>query len=538
MVKINLLIVAIVLLLALFAVRISKQYGIPSLLLFILLGIGFNLLGIEFDDFNLSNNISTLALMIIMFYGGFSTNWNMGKPVWKESVVLSTAGVFLTAITTGLFCHYVLKMPILEAMLLGSVVGSTDFASVSSILVSKNLNFKYSTAPLLELESGSNDPTAYTMTIVFMSLIAGKEISVPIIILKQVGFGLLIGFGAGVLVKKTLDKVHFEEDGLFTVFIAATMIAVYALTGILEGNGYLAIYLYGIYLGNQEFVGKRDVVFFYDGLGGIVQIGLFFLLGLLSGVEMLIAAFPKALLIMLFMTVLARPFSVYILMKPFKFKKNQIGIISISGLRGAAAIAFAIMVVNSGLQISIDIFHIVFVICLLSSFIQGSLMPILSKKWNMLEPNDTVLKNFNFYQDKSDIGFIQTTIEKGSRWNNVPLKDFNLAFNLIVAKIERNGKTIVPKGDTLIKEGDLIVIGGQSYFDTKGSNLMEITLSKGHKWVGKQIHELNFEKQLIVMLRDKEDKIIVPTGDTFLFEGDKVVILKQDKKHINNNFMN
>lgn len=522
---------AIVLLLALFAVRISNFSGVPSLLLFIFLGIAFNLMGFKFSNFEISNNIATLSLMVIMFYGGFSTNWNMGKLVWKESAVLSTIGVFLTAIFTGLFCHYILKFKMLEAMLLGSVIASTDYASVSSILVSKNLNFKYSTAPLLELESGSNDPTAYTMTFVFISLIAGQQIAVPIIVLKQVGFGILLGFGFGVIVKNLIDRIHFDEDGLFTVFIAATMIATYSVAVLIGGNGYLAIYLYGIYLGNQQFLRKRDVVFFYDGLGGLVQIGLFFLLGLLCNVRHLISVFPIALSIMLFITFVARPASVFALMKPFNLKNNQMSIISIAGLRGAAAIAFAIMVVNSKVKISIDIFHIVFVICLLSSFIQGSLMPWVSKKLDMLEYTDTVLKNFNFYQDKSDIGFIQTEIEKGSKWNNIPLKDFNLTFNVIVAKIERGGKTIVPNGETLIKEGDIIVLGGKSYFDATGSNLTEMTLSKGHKWVGKRIKELEFkEKQLIVMLQTSGNKIIVPNGETYLLEGDKVVILKQNKK--------
>ncbi|SMB81588.1 potassium/proton antiporter, CPA1 family [Peptoniphilus asaccharolyticus DSM 20463] len=523
--------VAIVLMLALFAVRIADFSGIPSLLLFIFLGIAFNLMGFEFYDFEVSNSIATLALMIIMFYGGFSTNWSMGKPVWKESAILSTFGVFFTAILTGAFCHYVLRFKLLESMLLGSVIASTDYASVSSILVSKNLNFKYSTAPLLELESGSNDPTAYTMTFVFISLLAGESISVPILVLKQVGFGILIGFGMGVIVKHLIKNIHFDEDGLFTVFIAATMIATYSIAILIEGNGYLAIYLYGIYLGNQEFSRKRDVVFFYDGLGGLVQIGLFFLLGLLCNVQRLIGVFPVALVVMLFITLIARPFSVFMLMKPFKLKNNQLSIISIAGLRGAAAIAFAIMVVNSKVKVTIDIFHIVFLICLLSSFIQGSIMPILSKKLNMLEESDTVLKNFNFYQDKSDIGFIQTKIEKGSRWDNVPLKDFNLTFNLIVAKIERQGKTIVPNGETLIREGDIIVLGGQSYFDTTGSNLIEMTLSNGHKWVGKKIKDLEFkEKQLIVMLQTIDNKIIVPNGETYLYEGDKVVILKQNRK--------
>src|SRR5690606_31856821 len=153
--------------LALFAINISDTYGIPSLLLFLVLGIVCTFLGIQSQNYEVAESFSTLALMVIMFYGGFGTNWSMGKPVVTEAVVLSSLGVVSTALLTGLFAHYLLGFSMLEGMLLGSIVGSTDYASVSNILSSKNLNLKYNTSPLLELESGSNDPTAYSMTMLF-----------------------------------------------------------------------------------------------------------------------------------------------------------------------------------------------------------------------------------------------------------------------------------------------------------------------------------------------------------------------------------
>lgn len=528
---INLLLVALVLFLALFAVKISNIYGVPSLLLFMFLGISFSFFGLEFSDYQLSNDISSVILMVIMFYGGFDTNWSMGKKVWKESLLLSSFGVIFTAIITGFFCYFILKIPLLESMLLASVVASTDFASVSSILVSKNLNFRYNTAPLLELESGSNDPTAYTMTIVFISLIKGIKVSIGALIFKQISLGIFFGFAFGFLVKKLLEKIDFNKDGLFTVFIATTMIMAYSLTNMLSGNGYLAVYIYGIYLGNQEFIGKRDLVFFFDGLGSILQIGLFFLLGILCDIDKLIAAFPIALIIMIFMTIIARPLTVYGLMKPFKLKKNQLAIISISGLRGAAAIAFAILVINSGVNLSIDIFHIVFVICLLSSAIQGTLMPYLSRKLDMLDPKDSVLKSFNYYQDKSDFGFIQTVIKEGSKLDGAKLRDFNLTFNLIVAKIERDGETIIPKGDTIIKGNDILVLGGQSYFDKKGSKLLEFKLTENHPWTNKYIKDIDLDKKfLIVMVKNDKNELKEAIGDTKLRNGDRIVVLENTEK--------
>lgn len=524
----DLLVITIILLLALIAIRLSHRSGIPALLLFIIIGMGFNLVGYEFSNYEISEKISTLCLIVIMFYGGFGTNTKMAKPVIGKAVILSSIGVVLTAVLTGLFCHFVLKFDLMESLLLGSIVGSTDYASVSSILVSKKLNLKYNTASLLEIESGSNDPTAYTMTIVFMSVLLGSNVSIPSIIFKQIVFGIVLGLVSGFLIIKLMEKIKFTADGLLSVFIASAMLGIYSIATKIDGNGFLALYICGIYLGNKEFIGKRDVIFFYDGVTQLVEIGLFFILGLLSDPKALIAVLPIAFIIMLFMFFIARPLSVFSLMLPYKMNKNQLLLISVAGLRGAAAIAFAIMVVNSDLKMSVDIYHIVFGICLFSSFIQGFLMPILAKKWNMIKENDTVLKTFNYYQDKSALGFIQTELKAGSKWIGKSLKSMDTNFDFIVVKIERNGTTIVPNGDTILKEGDIIVLGGESHFDYTGQDLMEITLSNEHKWINKKISDLDLPKgKLIIMLQSKGKDVVVPMGDTVLKEGDKVVILEK-----------
>lgn len=261
-----------------------------------------------------------------------------------------------------------------------------------------------------------------------------------------------------------------------------------------------------------------------------MQIGLFFLLGFLSDVHKLIPVLPIAFIIMMAMAILIRPVAVFGLMIPFRLDSRQLSIISLAGLRGAAAIAFAILVVNSGVPLSMDIFHIVFGICLFSSLIQGSLMPLATRKLDMLDPNDTVLKTFNYYQDKSDIGFIQTTICADNRWIGSQIKDLNRAFDVIVAKIERDGKTIVAKGNTVIEEGDIIVLGGETHFDRTGHHLTEITLSPSHKWVNKKIAEIPMgDKELILMLQSKDGDIIVPAGSTVLRADDRIVLIHEDE---------
>lgn len=520
------LIIGFIFLLALFAIHVSNKRGIPTLLLFIVLGMAFGATGFEFNNMEISYNFATLALMVIMFYGGFGTSWKMAKPVAKEAIVLSSLGVVATALFTGLFLHYVLKHDFLESMLIGSIVGSTDYASVSNILRSKNLNLKYNSSSLLELESGSNDPTAYTMTMVFLSVIAGSSVSVPILVLTQIIIGIAAGFIIAYGTGKLIRKLPLEADGLYAVFMVSVMLITYSATDLVGGNGYLALYILGIYLGNIEFKGKRDIVFFFDGFTEIIQIGLFFILGLLSNLSSFVQSLPIALALVLFMAIIARPLSVYGLMLPFRLKGNQLKMISLAGIRGAAAIAFAIMAISSNLIFSIDIYHIVFGVCVLSSLLQGSLMPPAAKRWDMLDPYDTVLKTFNFYQSKAEIGFLETRIHKNSNLIGSQVKDLNLTFDFIVAKIERNGETIVPRGHVTLEEDDLIILGGEIHFDETGHDLVEFTIPRGHQWENKYIKDLELEaEKLIVMVQRNSNDIIVPTGDALLLEGDKVIIL-------------
>lgn len=493
--------------------------------------MAFGAIGLEFDDFEFSYNFSTFALMVIMFYGGFGTKWKMAKPVAKEAVVLSTLGVAATALITGVFLHYALGFKLLESMLIGSIVGSTDYASVSNILRSKNLNLKHNTAPLLELESGSNDPAAYTMTMVFLALIIGSDISAPVMILLQMGLGVVMGFIFAYGVGKLIKKLPIEADGLYAVFMVSVMLITYSATSYLGGNGYLALYILGIYLGNIEFKGKRDIVFFFDGFSQIIQIGLFFVLGLLSDFSSFVQVLPIAFAVFAFMTIIARPLTVYGLMLPFRLKRNQLNFISLAGIRGAAAIAFAIMAVNGNTGFSVDIYHIVFGICVFSALIQGSVMPYAARKWNMLDPSDTVLKTFNYYQNKAEIGFLETRIHSNSNLIGSQVKDLNLTFDFIVAKIERNGETVVPRGQVTLQENDVIVLGGEVHYDEIGQDLIEFTIPKGHPWANKHMKhlELSHDRLVVIVQREGSD-IIVPTGETLLLEDDKVIMLNLETK--------
>ena len=527
----DLLFVAIILLLAIIAINFSRKTGLPALLIFLVLGLISNSF-VEFNNYYIADKFSTLALIVIMFYGGFGTNWKMGKPVVKEAAILSTLGVVATALLTGSFAHFVLNLPKLESFLLGSIVGSTDYASVSNALSSQNLNLKFNTGSLLELESGSNDPAAYTMTMLFLALILGKGISVPLLVLQQIVLGAGLGILFAWVVGKLLQKINFAKDGLSIVFMCAAALFTYAVTSVLAGNGYLAVYLFGIIIGNKHFIGKRDIVFFFDGVTELMNIFLFFLLGLLATPEKILINLPIAGIIMLFMTIIARPLAVIVLTLPFKLQANKLAIVSWAGLRGAAAIAFAIMAVNSGADITVDIYHIVFGICLISSLVQGSLMTRVAKLLNMVDLSDRRLTNFNAHSDKGRISFLKTDIHAGSKLIGSQVKDLNMNFDYIVAKIERNGKTIIPRGNVRFMEGDTVVIGGQEYFDQYGQDLLEFTLNTNHPWAGKRLRDLALAEDKLILAIQRHEILVQAEGDTELKAGDRILMLIEEGAEI------
>lgn len=258
-----LLLTGIVIMLCILTDRFTDRLGIPSLLAFIALGMCFGVDGIfkiPFDDYEASEMICSVSLVFIMFYGGFGTNIKEAKPVIARSVVLSTAGVVLTAGLTGLFIHFVLGLSLLESLLTASVIGSTDAASVFGILRSKNLNLKEHTASLLEMESGSNDPISYMLTVILTGLLTGASIRVPVMLFQQLFFGLIFGvlFGKGAV--WALNRLQFQIAEGKTIFVFAAAVLAYAVPVLLGGNGYLSVYLCGIIMGNSSMPHKRNMV--------------------------------------------------------------------------------------------------------------------------------------------------------------------------------------------------------------------------------------------------------------------------------------
>lgn len=460
------IICGLVLLICITSSKVLYKFGVPMLLIFIILGMLFGsdgVVGIYFDNYELTRELCSFGLVFIMFYGGFGTNWKEAKPVARESILMSTFGVIITSGLTGLFCYFVLKTSLLEGLLIGSIVGSTDAASVFSILRSQKLNLKGEIASILEVESGSNDPVAYMLTLIVLTLMNNGGISsiVPIVI-GQIIFGILIGVILSKLTVYIMRNANFEVDGFYTIFITAIAILSYALSEWVGGNGYLSVYIAGIIIGNSKIPHKRSLVHFFDGVSWIMQIMLFFVLGLLAFPSELPSVIGSSILISIFMIIIARPIATFSVLSWFKIPFKQQLFVSWVGLRGAASIVFAIYAITSGIPLENDIFHIIFFIALLSVAIQGTLIPKVARKLDLVDDTKTVLKTFTDYQEDRSTTLIEYNVDSNSSWKEKTIMEADIPEEILIVMIKRDSEIIVPKGSTLINQGDILVLSGNN----------------------------------------------------------------------------
>ena len=533
-----LFLIGTVILLCILINHVIEKLPVPSLLIFLALGMCFGENGIfhiQFNNYQAAEVICSVCLIFVMFYGGFGTNFAAARPVALKAGVLSTLGVALTAGGVGLFCHTMLKLDWPESLLVGAVISSTDAASVFHILRSQNLSLKYNTSSMLELESGSNDPMSYMLTAAMIALVAGEELSVPLMMARQLliggGCGCLLGWISIRILKR--DTVLAEHER--TVLVFALAVVAYAFPSVLGGNGYLSVYFCGILLGNSSVSQKRYLVHFFDVVTNIAQMMIFFLLGLLVTPVELPRVFIPALAVMAFMTLLARPVSVTLILLPFGVRErkkgtltarqfvSQAGVVSWAGLRGVASIVFAIMAVPVSHMLKYDLFNLVFVIVLLSISVQGTLLPWISGKLNMIDETEDVRKTFNDYQEESDISFVKVHISENHRWNHRTLQEINIPHDLLVVLIERDGKHLIPNGQTELCQGDLLVLAAKEFEDRENVRIREMTIQKNHAWNGKTLGELHLPRNMLIIMIRRQNETLIPAGGTRIQEHDELI---------------
>ena len=461
-----LLVGSLLLFISVIAGKTSYKFGVPVLLFFLAIGMlagSEGIGGVHFDDPKLAQFIGIVSLNFILFSGGLDTNWAAVKPIFRQGIILSTLGVLLTAVSIGTFVWLVTGFTIYESMLLGSIISSTDAAAVFSILRSKSLALKSNLRPTLELESGSNDPMAYVLTIVFLTLVINPNQSLGSVIplfLRQMLIGGAAGFIFGKLIKFIINKINLDFEGLYPVLVIALMFITFSMTDFVGGNGFLAIYICAVFLGNQDLIHKKTILRMFDGLAWLMQIVLFLTLGLLVFPSHILPVFGIGLLISLFLIIVARPLSVFISLIFFKMKLRKRLYISWVGLRGAVPIVFATYPLLAGIEKADMIFNIVFFISVTSVLIQGTTLPIVAKWLHVALPEDEK----PIGQAEKSISDIPKTSMKEMLvipgWYAVDKKivDLNFPGDTFIAMIKRNDEYIVPGGSTVVEANDNLVV--------------------------------------------------------------------------------
>lgn len=461
-----LLIGSLLLFISIIVGKTSYKFGVPTLILFLAIGMlagSDGIGGIRFDDPKLAQFIGIVSLNFILFSGGLDTNFKAIKPILKEGLVLSTLGVFLTAATLGVFVWFVTDFTIYESLLLGSIVSSTDAAAVFSILRSKNLALKTNLRPTLELESGSNDPMAYVLTLACLSLVINQDQSFFTMVLmffQQMILGGIAGFAFGKLSKIIINRIKLGFEGLYPVLVIALMFITFSATDFVGGNGFLAIYICAVYLGNQDLIHKSTILKMFDGIAWLMQIVLFLTLGLLVFPLHIIPYMGIGLLISVFLILVARPAAVFISLIFFKMKMRRRFYISWVGLRGAVPIVFATYPLLAGIDKANMIFNIVFFISVTSVLIQGTTLSLFAKWLNVALPEEVkpIAENDRYILNLPKSAMEEILIPPNSFAVDKRIIDLHFPKSAFIVMIKRNDKFVRPGGSTVIEANDTLVL--------------------------------------------------------------------------------
>lgn len=477
-----LLLASILVFFAILIAKVGARLGAPSLLLFLLLGMfaGGDVMGLKFEDYHVAESIGHFAMTIILFTGGLETSLKETRPVMKQGVLLSTLGVLLTSVLTALFIYAAagkwigpLGASFLGCFLLSAVMSSTDSASVFSVLRGKRSHLRENLGPMLELESGSNDPMAYVLTIILVQVLTstGQGSTGALVwtgawvLLVQIVVGFLIGLAVGYGATWVLEKISLPSNALYAVMALSVGFFANAIADILYGNGLLALYVAAIIIGNNvDIPQKRDILKFFDGMTWLMQLLMFLMLGLLARPSQFSTIAWPALMIGLFMMFVARPLSVFLCLLPFKnlsFKAKLFA--SWVGLKGAGPILFALCPVVAGLDGSTEIFNIVFFISLLSLIVQGMTLNPAARLLKLSYKEDPEVETFGM-EIPEEMGMLRDhTVTEEDLTAGETLRDLHLPHGIRVLMVKREGRFLVPHGSMPLQPDDhLIIIMGET----------------------------------------------------------------------------
>jgi potassium/hydrogen antiporter len=384
-IELNFIVFSTLVILSILTIKLSNRFGIPALVLFLAIGMlagSDGLGGITFDNPSLVKSLGIIALVLILFAGGLDTEWAEVRPILWQGLSLSTIGVLLTALLVGVFVSWLQGFSFLEGLLLGAIVSSTDAAAVFMVLRARNTKFPPRLVQLLEFESGSNDPMAVVLTIALIRLLTEPATSFGELVLffvMQMAVGMAIGIAMGEIMRRTLNALDLELEGIYPVLSVALALLTYGLTAFLDGSGFLAVYLAGLVMARKPFTHQQSILRFHDGLAWLMQVSMFLLLGLQVFPARLVPIAWVGLLVSLFLIFVARPASVHaaLAFSPMSYKEQTL--VAWAGLRGAVPIILATFPFLAGIKQADTIFHLVFFIALTSVVIQGTAIPLLTR---------------------------------------------------------------------------------------------------------------------------------------------------------------
>lgn len=464
------LFVSLILLFCIAFSRFLTKAGIPVLVFFIFAGMimgSDGVGGIYFDNAVVASTIGNFAICYILFAGGMATSWKSAKEVLAPGVLLSTVGVLITAVFVAVAAYFLVGLTWLQGLLLGAVVSCTDAASVFSILRSNNLNLKAPLAPLLELESGSNDPTAYMLTIAIISLMTAPDsgfLSFVMMFVVQFSVGGVLGFAFGFAGAWVTNRIKLNSDGLYPVVAATIAALIYSAVQIMHGNGFLGIYVAGMVMGNVKLAHKVSLVRFFDGFSWLMQILVFVTLGLLVFPSQLPSVWLPAITISVMLMFVIRPAAVFLTLLPFKYPRNARLLISWVGLRGASSIVFASYALSNSLPNADVIFNMVFFISLTSVILQGSLLAPVASLLDQLDREDKTLvsRGFTDYEEELQGTLYELRAVKGSPAVGMAVQEMKFPESVRIMLISRGSGTLTPTGKTRIKEGDMLMVTAEN----------------------------------------------------------------------------
>lgn len=462
-----LLLGSLLLFISILASKTSFRFGVPTLFLFLAIGMlagSYGIGGIHFNDPKAAKFMGVIALALILFSGGLETKVESIKPVLKNGLALATLGVLITALLVGWFAGWLLKIPVGVGILLGAIVSSTDAAAVFSILRTRNIGLKGTLRPLLEFESGSNDPMAYFLTVSFIDVVLQPDTSLALLVpkfLKGLLMGGVCGYASGRLMVYIINKIKLDVEGLYPVMVLSLIFFTFSFTDTMGGNGFLAVYSAGIILGNNSIIHKKSLIKFFDGWAWPMQIIMFLTLGLLVFPNQIIPIVGEGLLLTAFLILVARPVSVFTCLafaKDLNLRKKLF--ISWVGLRGAAPIVFATYPMLAGVNYAQNIFNLVFFISGISVLLQGSTLGVMAKWLHVAVPSK-LKRQFPIdleLKDNSKSELLELDITSDSPVVGKQIVQLGLPPSCLIVLIHRQEKYISPNGNSVIENGDHLLI--------------------------------------------------------------------------------